>query len=264
MEFSQILDSMTSAEPNVWSARVDETWLQSRAIFGGLIAALCNEGMRKLVPRERPLRGIEVTFVGPAVPGDIRLEVQILRVGKAVTIAHSRAISDGQIVTQATGIYGESRTSALGYGPAPEGEIPGADTLKDVDMTRPGRPAFSRHFAMRWARGASSFSGSSIATSKTYVRHASSGIFTESHLIALCDSIPSPALQMLASPAPASSLIWTLEFVRPFVAVPIDAWWRLDTSADAANDGYVNQSGVIVNPDGNVAVLSRQLVTIYG
>jgi acyl-CoA thioesterase len=264
MRFSEVLDSITPTDPNVWSVQVDETWLQSRAVFGGLVAALCNEAMRKLVPRERPLRAIEVTFAGPAIPGQIRLEAHILRVGRAVTIAQGRVLSEGQIVTQATGIYGESRASALGYSPPAQANVVDVETLKDVDMTRPGRPAFSRHFGMRWAQGASSFSGSSISTSKAYVRHASPGIFTESHFIALCDSIPSPSLQMLKSPAPASSLIWTLEFVRPQFEFPIDAWWRLDTSAEAANDGYVNQSGVVVNPAGEVAAFSRQLVTIYG
>jgi acyl-CoA thioesterase len=264
MTFFEVLESIAPAESNVWSVRVDESWLQGRAIFGGMVAALCNEAMRRLVPRARAVRAVEVTFVGPAVPGEVRLEAQILRVGKAVTVAQGRAISEGQIVAQATGIYGDSRASALHYCPAAAVDVPRVDTLRDVDMTRPGRPAFSRHFGMRWAQGASSFSGSSISTSKAYARHACSGVFTESHLIALCDSIPSPSLQMLKSPAPASSLIWTLEFVRPHFEFPIDAWWRLDTSAEAANDGYVNQSGVIVNPDGEVAALSRQLVTIYG
>ncbi len=264
MTFSEVLDSIAPAEPNVWSARVDESWLQGRAIFGGMVAALCNEAMRRLVPHTRPVRAVEVTFAGPAVPGEVRLEAQILRIGKAVTIAQGRASSEGQIVAQTTGIYGDSRSSALHYGPTAAADVPRVDTLRDVDMTRPGRSAFSRHFGMRWAQGASSFSGSSISTSKAYVRHAGSGVFTESHLIALCDSIPSPSLQMLKTPAPASSLIWTLEFVRPHFEFPIDAWWRLDTSADAAHDGYVNQSGMIVNPDGEVAAFSRQLVTVYG
>ena len=58
-------------------------WTQGRAGYGGIVAAFGNAAMRRLVASDRPLRGLDVTFVGPALPGPIELDAQILRVGKA-------------------------------------------------------------------------------------------------------------------------------------------------------------------------------------
>ena len=68
---------------------ITEDWSQGRTIFGGLIAALANDAMRSLIPKDRPLRAVQVVFVGPNAPGDVSFEPSILRAGKAVTLAAS-------------------------------------------------------------------------------------------------------------------------------------------------------------------------------
>ena len=89
MLFSQTLSSMQAVD-NGWIAVIGEDWSQGRGTFGGMVAALGNEAMRRLVPADRQLRGLETVFVAPAFPGTIRMQAEILRVGKAVTIACAR------------------------------------------------------------------------------------------------------------------------------------------------------------------------------
>src|SRR5271154_6950529 len=112
MLFSETMATLRP-EGNDWSAVVGEDWSQGRATFGGVVAALGNEAMRRLVPAERPLRGLEVVFVGPLLPGSVRIETQVLRVGKAVTIASARLWSDGKIAATLSGIYGGARSVAI-------------------------------------------------------------------------------------------------------------------------------------------------------
>src|SRR5277367_1088139 len=96
MLFSQTLASIQASEKG-WSAEIGDDWSQGRATFGGMVAALGNEAMRKLVPADRQLRGIDTVFVGPAFAGKVRIEAQVLRVGKIVTMACAKLWSADQV-----------------------------------------------------------------------------------------------------------------------------------------------------------------------
>ena len=111
MLFSETLASIQPQDKG-WSAVVGEDWSQGRATFGGMVAALGNEAMRRLVPAERKLRGLETVFAGPALTGALRMEAEVLRVGKAVTIAGARLWSADKIAATLTGTYGAARSTS--------------------------------------------------------------------------------------------------------------------------------------------------------
>jgi hypothetical protein len=97
-----------------------------------------------------------------------------------------------------------------------------------------------------------------------YVRYREPGIrTTETHALALMDAIPSPALAMLKTLSPASTLSWTLEILDSKFQFGADEWWRLDAVVDAAADGYVVHTSHVINPAGKVAAISRQVVVVY-
>src|SRR5271169_6586369 len=154
-----------------WGAVIGEDWSQGRGAFGGIVAALGNEAMRRLVPADRPLRGLETVFVGPAFPGPVRMQAEILRVGKAVTIACARLWSAEQIAATFTGIYGAPRTVEISVTPEAN---PGVREVKDLaDSTFPQGvgPAFVQHFGLRFAEGSRPFAGLKSRRSKAYIRH---------------------------------------------------------------------------------------------
>ena len=265
MRFSQILSSMQPADQG-WSAVIGEDWSQGRASFGGVVTALGNEAMRRLVPLDRKLRALQTTFVGPALSGSVRLEAQILRVGKVVTIAESRLWSAAQIAATFTGIYGADRSSSIEVAPR---SAPPAAAVGDLpDLARPpdagAAPSFLRHFGIRWAEGARPFTGTTVNRSKAYIRHQDDAPLTESHVVALIDCIPSVILQMMTRVAPSSSMDWTLQFLRHDYTHAPDAWWRIDSEVAAAANGYSSESSVIYDPCGAPAAFSRQLVAVFG
>jgi len=262
MLFSETLASMQPRDGG-WRAAVGEDWSQGRATFGGMVAALGNEAMRRLVPKDRELRGLETTFVGPALAGEVSLDAEVLRVGKAVTIARARLWSDCAIAATLTGIYGAARATALAIAPTTGGVRPALDVPEraGADM---GGPAFVRHFGYRWAEGARPFAGSSLRTSKIYVRHKDPAPLTESHVVALIDSIPSVILQLMSSPAPSSSLTWTVQFLRHDYSFAPEAWWRIDAEVNSAGSGYSCESCMLIDPFGTPAALARQMVAVFG
>jgi acyl-CoA thioesterase len=263
MLVSQILASMQPSNGG-WTASITEDWSQGRATFGGLVSALGNEAMRRLVPRDRKLRILQTTFVGPALAGRVRLEAKILRTGKVATIAESRLWSADQIAATFTGIYGADRASSVSFVPAHAPPAPNVHDLPE-SIRPPGlAPSFLQHFDVHWAEGSRPFAGTTLNRSKAYIRHRDPAALTESHVVALIDCIPSVILQMMTQMAPSSSMDWTLQFLRHDYSHATDAWWRIDSEVNAAADGYSSESGVIYDPNGAAAALTRQLVAVFG
>jgi len=262
MQFSEILDSISAAGEE-FQVTVSDDWMQGRATYGGLVAAIGNEAMRKRVPRDRPLRSLQTTFVGPAAAGTWRLRSRVLRVGRAVTLAQCEILDGDQVAAVQMGVYGMDRESAVLVKPA---AVEPPRRVEEIDEVRysPDRfPAFVQHFAMRWALGAKPFS-STRSPSKVFIRHRDPAPLTESHIVGLVDCIPTPALSMYKAPAPGSSLVWTLELFEHDLDFSPAHWWRIDSDIDAATGGYVNQTGVLHDPNGRPVALSRQLFAVFG
>jgi len=263
MLFSEILDSI-QFDGSVGRVTVTEDWAQGRATYGGLVAAVGNATMRKLVPQERLLRSLQTTFIGPASWTTWRLEARVLRVGKAVTLARCDILDGEQVAATLIGVYGGSRSSAVVARPEPSRPPRAVEDIKEVGFYPGLSPNFIQHFAIRWAEGAKPFSGAPCGPSMAYIRHRDPALLTESHVVGLVDCIPTPAFSMFKERAPASSLVWTLEFFEHEFEFPSERWWRIHTFIDAAGNGYVHQTGVLYNPDEKPVALTRQLVAVFG
>jgi acyl-CoA thioesterase len=262
MQFSEILASIRGSDEELL-VTVSDDWLQGRATFGGLVAAVGNEAMRKLVPGDRPLRSLQTTFVGPAAAGTWKLRARVLRAGKAVTLARCEVMEGDQVVAVQTGVYGSDRESAVLVKPTAIEPPRKVEDINELRYTPEHLPAFVQHFAMRFAVGAKPFTGTR-SPSKVYIRHRDPSPLSESHIVALVDCIPTPALSMFKAPAPSSSVVWTLDFFEHDLAFSPEAWWRIDTDIDAGTGGYVNQTGMLHDPNGRPVALSRQLFVVFG
>jgi acyl-CoA thioesterase len=263
MQFSEILSSVVPAGDSQFRITVTEDWGQGRATFGGLIAAAGNEAMRRLVANDRPLRSLQTTFVGPAAAGTWSMHARVLRVGRAVTLAHCDILDGDHVAAIQVGVYGLARPSIVTVTPSVTAAPRKIEEINEVRFQPERAPPFLQHFAHRWALGAKPFSGVR-SNSICFIRHRDPAPPTESHIVALVDCIPTPALSMMTAPAPASSLVWNLEFFAHEFGFGADEWWRIDTDIDAATEGYVNQTGLLQNPHGQPVALSRQVFAIFG
>lgn len=261
---TQILAAFTPQD-GAYRATADATWLQGRTLFGGLAAALANRAMRERVAADRPLRALQVVFIGPNAEGAVTFEPTVLREGKAVTLASCIAKSNGEVSLTATAMYGTPRESMLSVQAQPIAVPAKPEQLTDVPV-RAGLPSFTQHYHQRWAVGGAPFSRAADSQMSVYVRNRGDegAHTTETHALALMDAIPSPALPMMDKPGPASTLSWTLEILDHQFEFGMDEWWRLDAHVDAAANGYVVHTSHVINPAGRVAAISRQVVVVYG
>lgn len=265
MTFSELISAVRD---NSLSVAIPAGWSQGRAVFGGLMAALQFEAMRGCVPRERPVRSLAITFVGPAaleVP--LSFEVDVLREGKAVSQVLGRAMQDGQVVMLMQGSFGAARESAVSV---PAGTAPG---LKPLDKSQelpfiPGMmPDYLRFMEMRWGLGGLPFSNTPSPVMGGYARFRDPSEpqpLSEAHILALVDTWPPALLPYLNKPTPASSLTWTIEFVQPQPVLTTLDWCTYHTVIEHARDGYGHTAATLWTPDGELIAISRQTVTVFG
>lgn len=260
MNFSEALRS-TRGEMDT---HVPEGWMQGRAAFGGLVAALVYQAIEEQA-ESAPLRSLTVSFVAPTSQGALSRRAEVLRRGRSVTQIEGRAAQGEQVVAAALASFGHARESSINvaFPSAPSFTAPeDCQAFPDIDGLT---PEFARHFDYRIAQGALPYSGISDTRFGGWVRFRDcNDAVSVEHLLALIDAWPPAVLQMLNKLAPASSLTWTLELMEPLSQCRAGDWWQYLAEIEQAGDGYAVIHAKIWDADGNPVALSRQTVTVFG
>ena len=280
LSFTQLLDSSTDQQEGRIGYPLDDCWMQGRAIYGGLSAALCLDGARKLFPALPPLRSASINFIGIASE-KIWVEATVLRQGKSVTYVSSRLISEQGIVCDAVLCFGAARVSTLdaNYGDKLYGDktaIAGPDDAhsfyerdeKDGEkgdkkgVNTKKRPKFIQHFDTRVVKSEVPFSGSADPGYELWVRHADQNAKGIVALVALADMPPPAVMPALTQPAPVSSMTWAFNVLTDEFSQQGD-WWLLGSFAEHAKDGYSSQNMTIHDESGELVVAGRQNVAVF-
>ncbi|MFV3304542.1 acyl-CoA thioesterase [Pseudomonas sp. NY15181] len=266
MTFTEMLQAVRAAPRSVV---IPTSWAQGRASFGGLVAAAAYEAMRAVTQAGRPVRSLAITFVGPVeVETPVSFEAEALREGKSVSQVFCRAVQNGQVVALVQGSFGESRSSSVEVENLPAPDFREPEHCQELPFIRKLMPAFTQHIAMRWARGHMPFSSSREVEMGGWMRFRGDGAadasLEVSHLLALIDAWPPATLPHLKSPAPSSSLTWTVEFIQPQPEMPVDSWCQYRATIEHARDGYGHIAAHCWATDGRLLAISRQTATIFG
>jgi acyl-CoA thioesterase len=264
VHIDQLLQSLQAVEPGLYTVEVGEDWAQGRTLFGGVQAMLAVRAMRLLVPDAPPLWSLQTTFVAPVPVGQVNIQVRVLRQGRAALQMEARLLDGEQTAAVMVAVFGAARASQLNIAPPPGKPLPEREPGPELPFIPGVVPNFTRHYVYHWLEGGIPFSGSKQPGTRIRLRQRDQGMLEEAHIVALADSIPPPALSLLAQPTPASTLSWSLEFVRQLPPLPSDQWWRMDAGIVAARDGYSSQDAHLYGPDGELVALARQVVAVFG
>jgi acyl-CoA thioesterase len=243
-------------------ATLTPSWMQGRAAFGGIAAALAVRGMNLEVGPGKSLRSLMVSFVAPAPAGQVTVAAELVRSGKSVTQASSHLLADGIVCTQAMAAYGEGReTKSVAPKTAFRGEP--RESVPAIDISTGVFPAFLAHFDVHWTGGGIPGTNQKALRSGQWVRHkADMSAYPIEKLVAVADIPPPVMMSHYDRFIRASSLSWSLEFVMAPETVDSD-WFYLDYTLEAAADGYSQQSGQIFTEDGRLVALSRQCMVYF-
>lgn len=261
MQFDDFLKKV-GQEPSV--VRLDASWMQGRAGFGGLVAALVYESMRQQLSRPVPVRCLQISFVGPVDDGELELTSEILREGKNVSQVLGRGIQNGQTKVIVQGSFGAARESAINL--APEGtSLAGAvaDATK-LPFTEGAIPEFTKHFDYRYLTPFP-FMGSDKRYLEGFVRFSElPEVMTEAHLLGLVDAWPPTPLPMMKNLCMASSLSWTIEFMQPQPKLRPDEYTQYRAEIIESSSGYAYAKAKITNEAGELLAISQQTTTHFG
>lgn len=262
MNLQEMLDQAATG-----TVHVEEGWGQGRATYGGLVGGLMHSALLARVTAEPapPLRSITVNFVAPVTPGKADVDVQILRSGKSATQGLVTMRQGDSVVAAALAAFGAPRESTLTVRSSMAmPQLPEPMTIDPLPYIPGSTPDFFQHVEMRLADGSFPYSGAETSHMTGWMRFREAPpTFDERHFISLADSWPPAVIQMLGTPAPGSSLTWTLELVDDVSAEP-DTHWAYAVHTDHAADGYAHTDARIWHPDGRLVAISRQTVAVFG
>jgi len=272
--FGEVLDAL-HRDGDGGSLVIPKTWANGRTVFGGLQVALSVRAMRGALTEALgagngdvvtlPLRSLQTTFVAPVVAGaPVTLRAEFLRAGRSATHARCDLLQDGKVACTTVAIFGAARPSRILLDvPKPEVQAD-PETLRDMPYIPGITPEFLQHLQLRWGVGRLPYSGHDDPHSTIFARLRDTGCNAEDVLIALADSIPTPALSMLDRPAPATSINWMLELIGDPGLLDRNGWSLIGTDVRAGADGYLSQTSVLWGPGGHAFSVSHQSVAIFG
>ena len=248
---------------DVYKAEMTHNWLQGRASFGGVVVALGVRAMQLECTDERPLRSLQVSFIGPVGEGEVTISVNQLRTGRNVTHMQATLLQQDQVCCVVNGCFGIRRDSNIKVDAAKRPDIPTPEGLISLPYVEGVAPKFMQNFDLRWAKGAFPFGGTCDPVSGIWSRFHESGPASILHLVAMGDIPPTPVSTFVRKPIPMSSLSWMLDIIVDDLDAESDGWWYVETTVDHAAEGYAHQGYSIYSPDGNLVASGRQVATVF-
>jgi acyl-CoA thioesterase len=251
------------------AATIPQGWSQGRATFGGLVLAAAVAAARSALAEPRPCRAVVASFPAPVGPGEVELQVRVLRHGRAVSSLQVELRQGAELGCVALTSFGRARASSVAVPPPPRPAVPKPEDLPPLLGAVPGglsaAPQFTQYFDYRVAFGAPPYSGADVREIGGWCRfRGEPGPLGEEHVLALVDAWPSPAVSRMVAPAPAASMTWSLELLEIEPEVAPDGWWLYRADLEAAAGGYAHAAARLWSPAGRLAALSRQAVAIFG
>lgn len=261
MHFDQLLADFQSSTEYQFA----QDWGQGRATFGGVVAALALTAMEKQLSRPRSVQVFNLQFIAPAEFGPVAVEVQAIREGKSVSHMQAVLTQQGSPIALAIASFADGRPSQL--------HVP-ALVAPDIDPPEKGRdrpdingftPAFIRHFDYRWIFGETPFMASTEKAIGGWIRFRDSDQnITAAHVLSMIDAWPPAALSMMSTPAPASTLNWTVRWTDHPLDFSTKEYCQFHTELDFAHQGIAHSRSFFWAPDGQLIAISEQTDTVFG
>lgn len=264
MESFGDVTTWTPDGPDAWIGEVPPVWMQGRASFGGIVAAVGLRALRAALGAGRTPRSIHTSFFAPLGPGPARVTTEIVRRGRFVTHGRAEIRQAESAVAQVTATFADDRDSGIVVDAPPRPARPGPEGLAELPFIAGVVPAFTRYFGFRWTDGAIPFTGSKTPGLGGWCQHRSDpGSDPHVALLGLLDAWPSPVVSMFERPAPASSVSWSSMFFDVPAVVDAEQWWWYGSEAIAAAHGYAGMRASLYGPSGRLAATVEQLVAVF-
>ena len=261
MTFDEYLAEVGTEKSTV---HIRPDWMQGRACYGGLVAALVFQSMRSQISRPLPVRCLQISFVGPVDESPLTLSSEVLREGKNVAHVLGRGEQNGQTKVIVQGSFGAPRESII--------DLPVKPLVLDGDITRSNRlpyiegviPEFTRKFEFQYLTPFPFAGGDKPYLEGRLRFNEAPNEISEAHLLGLLDAWPPTTLPLMKKLCMASSLSWTVEFIHPRPLLGVDEYTSYRADIIDSQNGYGYTRATMANAKGEVLAVSQQSITHFG
>ncbi|GAB4196038.1 MAG: hypothetical protein Tsb002_29080 [Wenzhouxiangellaceae bacterium] len=238
-------------------------WMQGRALFGGLLAALAVQGLRGQ-GIDAPLRSSMVQFIGPAQAEGLELTTRVLRAGRSVTHACAELHHGEQVQTLVNLAFGPDREGRVMPAQEPLPTVPPPDECWLFPYIEGRTPQFTQYFEMCFSKGGKPFSSSDERELSGWLRlRRTGGVDGDSLALMLFDTFPSPMLPCMPSPAPISSVTWNAQWLCDPRESPADGWWYYQSLLRQNDGGFAHDDRRLWDPAGRLVAMGSQAVAVF-
>jgi acyl-CoA thioesterase len=260
--FTQVITSLTNGDAAL-QVDIPVDWLSGRTTFGGLTSALCLAGALQAYPDLPPLRSAQFAFTGP-VTGTVNVRPSIVRRGKSSAFASVDVEGQDGVAARALLCFGADRPTRHNFvrSPATKEIVRPREELPSYFLRKPD-PNFTSHFEGRIAGGARPVTPGAVPEMLVWIRHLDDKVRDDwVSLLALADTLPTPATILFPESAPISTMTWAADF---FTAAPTsdEGWWLVHNIGTTAVSGYASHSMTIWGRGPEPVLAARQTVAIF-
>jgi acyl-CoA thioesterase len=264
------LPAPTSSSPHRHTLVIDETWLQGKGAYGGVVsAALARVAMGMVDPR-RTLRTITVSFCAPARPGVVTIDAHIVREGARISTIQVTMLADDAVVATALCTCAAPRhltdelRAAAAINTAVMPTVPSPHDVDALPVDVPMMPTFTRQLEWRFCFGdVPGGGGEAKVGAWLRFREAGLDVIDAPVVVALLDVLPPALLSALPMMVPAASVEWSVQLLSPLPR-PLRADDHLLVTAvtRVATDGYAEELDELWTHDGVLLGIARQTYAI--
>ncbi len=257
--------TLQSMEPGRYLARLDESWGQGRALFGGIQAALLVRACESLLDDDtRHLRTFSLSFCRAAAAGEFEVEARLERGGRYVSHFSTHLVQGGETVATAIAVFARDRDDTLTFEGAEPPELPEPESI-DRLPPHPAIPVFTRQFDTRFVPGTEPYAGAEEPEVAGWVRFAQPTNLDSAAMAALLDVWPPAVLSTLAPPRASASVDLRYDILQPLPLAGADArdFFAFRCRIIHWSAGHGIDEGELWSRDGRPVARVRQLRVIF-
>jgi acyl-CoA thioesterase len=260
MDWTQAM-TVQRADGDRFVAHVGEEWTSLQGVHGGVVAALALTSVEQFlrdagVDPAATLRAATFGYVSGNVVGDLSIDVELVRRGRAMVTTHARTSQGGKTTTVAR-FHHSTPWEGAAYSDAPT--MPGRprDTVR---LHRPGSLSHLNNVETHLHPDTTVFGGADRAEWLAWSRPLEGDTFDTAWLTMFADYFPPAVFARATEPQRAVTIEYSLQVhsAAGRWSLQPDEFLAARMHAFHSNDGFAVEDGWIHLPNGELLATSRQ------
>jgi acyl-CoA thioesterase len=246
---------------NRFRAHVDEHWRSLQGVHGGVVAALAVKAAEHVLGEggldpATTLRAATFGYVRGNSIGDLAIDVEVIRRGRALVTTHVRTMQGDKATTVAR-LHHSTPWDGPGYSDAPPMPAKSANTVR---LERAGEAAHLNNVETYLHPDTTLFAGAERAEWIAWARPVEGATFDTAWLTMFGDYFPPAVFTRATTPQRAVTIEYSIQ-----IHSAAGSWTVADDELLAArmhafhsHDGFAVEDGLIYLPDGTLLATVRQ------